>query len=179
MKHLSTSGNSRNECLKRGLKTRKYSPCCINSNSDKRLLFAVENKKKHHFHFRKWRYWSCLLNALINVLPLYFCTSLLIRTCWLPMSELDNKRYKIKIKASQNNTCWNLTLFFCVFVSCSENPEEKWLTVSVNATYSLVVNGTHQITGLSVISTQKKSKRWLCQYQGERPWNTDIATVLH
>ena len=28
--------------------TRKYSPCWIKSISDKRLLFAVENKKKHH-----------------------------------------------------------------------------------------------------------------------------------
>ena len=28
--------------------TRKYSPCLIKLNSDKRLLFAVENKKKHH-----------------------------------------------------------------------------------------------------------------------------------
>ena len=28
--------------------TRKYSPCCIKSNSDKRLLFAVENQKKHN-----------------------------------------------------------------------------------------------------------------------------------
>ena len=36
------------ECLKRGLMTRKYSPCWIKLNSDKRLLFAVENKKKHH-----------------------------------------------------------------------------------------------------------------------------------
>ena len=34
------------ECLKRGLMTRKYLPCWIKSNSDKRLLFAVENKKK-------------------------------------------------------------------------------------------------------------------------------------
>ena len=36
------------QCLKRGLMTRKYSPCWIQLNSDKRLLFAVENKKKHH-----------------------------------------------------------------------------------------------------------------------------------
>ena len=148
------------ECLKRGLMTRKYSPCWIKSNSDKRLLFAVENKKKHNFHFRKWRYWSCLLNALINALQFHFI--------FAPF---------LKIKASQNNTCWNLTLFFCV--SCSENPEEKWLTVSVNATYLLVVNGTHQITGLSVISTQRKSKRWLWQNQGARSWNTDTATSLH
>ena len=28
--------------------TRKYSPCWIKSNSDKRLLFAVEKNKKHH-----------------------------------------------------------------------------------------------------------------------------------
>ena len=43
------------KCLKRGLMTRKYSPCRIKSNSDKRLLFAVENKKKHH----KCRYRVC------------------------------------------------------------------------------------------------------------------------
>ena len=36
------------QCLKRGLMTRKYSPCCIKSNSDKRLLFAVEKRKEHH-----------------------------------------------------------------------------------------------------------------------------------
>ena len=29
--------------------TRKYLPCWIKLNSDKRLLFAVENKKKHYF----------------------------------------------------------------------------------------------------------------------------------
>ena len=28
--------------------TRKYSPCWIKSNSDKRFLFSVENQKKHH-----------------------------------------------------------------------------------------------------------------------------------
>ena len=32
----------------RGLMTRQYSPCWSKLNSDKRLLFAVENKKKHH-----------------------------------------------------------------------------------------------------------------------------------
>ena len=36
------------ECLKRGLMTRQCSSFWIKLNSDKRLLFAVENKKKHH-----------------------------------------------------------------------------------------------------------------------------------
>ena len=42
------------QCLKRGLMTRKYSPCWIQLNSDKRLLFAVENKKKHHREIQLW-----------------------------------------------------------------------------------------------------------------------------
>ena len=36
------------ECLKRGLMTRQCSSFWIKLNSDKRPLFAVENKKKHH-----------------------------------------------------------------------------------------------------------------------------------
>ena len=34
--------------------TRKYSPCWIKSNSDKRLLFAVEKKKKHQKYQRSY-----------------------------------------------------------------------------------------------------------------------------
>ena len=130
---------------------------------------------QQHFHFRKWTDWT-YQRVLVC---LYFCTSLLIRTRWLLMSQLDNKITRLRLwrHRTTHARIWHSS--FVYFCQLLRKPRKKWLTVPMNATYSLVVNGTHQITGLSVISTQKKSKRWLWQNQGERPWNTAIAAVLH
>ena len=46
--------------------TRKYSPCWIRLNSDKRLSFAVENKKKHHILTAFWK--ESMIKRLSNLI---------------------------------------------------------------------------------------------------------------
>ena len=60
------------KCLKRGVMNRKCSPCWIKSNSDKRLLFAVENKKKH-IKCILWGVWNYCAMAIF--IPNFFLSA--------------------------------------------------------------------------------------------------------